>query len=314
MKKILVLTDFSEASHNALAFARSFFSDSVVNFHLLCANSLEPPIDSANVAQTTRMNYASQLHHIMTELYREATNDWHTYRASSRPGKPLDVVEQAIREEAYDLVVIGPQPDETNDLFGNSAIDLIRQLKANVLVVPGDSEPRLIRQIVLAADFANLKNSKLLEPVKELVTLKGATLTLLTIDTPNKAVITVEREAHIRQFLLPIVPNIARLRSPTAKQGIDAFLTDNLVDLLVTIPAGNTRAETRTSNRDTRSKSFAPAVPLLTLYDDGTNDRPKPVDDSINVVYARHPNYAIAPACSNSVTVTPATASKSIGE
>ncbi|MCY7360041.1 MAG: universal stress protein [Rudanella sp.] len=278
MKKILLLTDFSEASHNALAFARSFFSDSVVNFHLLCANSLEPAISPANVAQTTRMNYASQLQHIITELHREATNDWHTYRSSSRPGKPLNVVEQAITEEAYDFVVIGPQPNETNELFGNSAIDLIRQLKANVLVVPGNSEPRLIRRIVLAADFANLKNSKLLEPVKDLVSLKGATLTLLTIDTPNKAVINVEQEAHIRQFLLPIIPNVARLQSPTAKQGIDAFLTANLVDLLVTIPAGNARTELSTSSRNTRSKSFAPAVPLLTLYDDDTNDRPKPVD------------------------------------
>jgi hypothetical protein len=44
MKKILLLTDLSEASRNALTFARSFFSDTVADFHLLCVY----PITSGN--------------------------------------------------------------------------------------------------------------------------------------------------------------------------------------------------------------------------------------------------------------------------
>ena len=290
MKKILLLTDFSEASHNALEFARSFFGDTVADFHLLCANALETANpDAPNpdaIVPPTRPNYADRLHTVVTDLRREVTNDWHTFRSSSLPGKALEVVEQAVKAEVYDFVVIGPQPDETNELFGNSAIALVRRLKANVLVISGDARSRPIHQIVLAADFANLKNSKLLGPLKELVTLKGAALTLLTVDTPDKDIIRVEREAHIRQFLTPIVPFIVRLKSPNAKRGIDAYLTAHPVDLLVTIPSYNSRTQTLTSGRVTRPQAFAPAVPLLTLYDDGSNDHPRLIEDLSNADYA----------------------------
>ncbi|GAB2583778.1 universal stress protein [Spirosoma areae] len=288
MKKILLLTDFSEASHNAITFVRSFFSDSVVDFHLFCARSLEihDMDNSTNDSRTTRTSYADQLHEVVTGLRREATNDWHTFRSSAWPGKPLDVVEQAVNAEVYDFVVIGPQEDETNELFGNSAITLVRQLRANVLVVPGDARPRPVHQVVLAADFARLKNSKLLSPVKELVTLKGAALTLLSINTPNKNVLHAEREAHILQFLKPIVPNLVQMRFPNAKRGIDAYLAAHPVDLLVTIPKYNDRTETLTSSRVTRLRAFTPAVPLLTLYDDGRSDLPQLIEDLSNADYA----------------------------
>ncbi|MFD2935167.1 universal stress protein [Spirosoma flavum] len=288
MKKILLLTDFSEASRNALSFARSFFSDTVVDFHLLCANvaEIDEPGTPDTTARPTPTSNAGQLHNVVTALRREATNDWHTFRSSSWPGEALDAVEQAVKAEGYDFVVIGPQSDETDELFGNSAITLVRRLRANVLVVPGDARPQPVHQIVLAADFANLKNSKLLGPLKELVILKGATLTLLTIDTPNKDIIRIEREARIRQFLHPIVPSIVRMQSPSAKRGIDAYLTAHPVDLLVTIPKYNDRSETLTSSRVTRLRAFAPAVPLLTLYDDGGNDRPQPINDLTNEEYA----------------------------
>ncbi len=82
-------------------------------------------------------------------MRREATSDWHTFRSSFWQGKALDAVEQAVKAETYDFVVIGPQSDETNELFGNSAITLIRRLRANVLVVPGDARPQPVDDLTI---------------------------------------------------------------------------------------------------------------------------------------------------------------------
>ena len=281
MKKILLLTDLSEASHNALQFARSFFSDTLVDFHLLCVH----PIKSGSqhnpiiVVKATQSSQAVQLNKIVGELRREATNDWHTFRSTACPGQLIEVVQRSVKLEPYDVVVIGTNPDDTNSGFGNGAIDLIRQLEANVLVVPVDAHPRLVRQVVLAADFAHLDNAKLLGPVKDLVTLKGAALVLLTIDTPGKDIIYMEREAHIRQFLAPIIPTIARLRADSAKEGIDAYLAGHPVDLLVTIPHRNGRTDALAEDNTTYAQPFSPPVLLLTLYDDGSNDHPQPINE-----------------------------------
>ncbi len=289
MKKILLLTDLSEASRNALAFARSFFSDTVADFHLLCVH----PIASGSqhnpllVFEMPPSVQADQLNNVVTELRREATNDWHTFRSSAIPGQLLAVVERLLNTESYDFVVIGRQSNDTDDLFGNSTITLVHQLKANILVVPSQATiQRPVHQVVLAADFVRLKNAKLLNPLKELVTLKGATLTLLTIDTPNKNAIDSEKETHIRQFLMPIEPATNRIRAAIARQGIDAYLAAHPVDLLVTILNYNNRTETLTSSRVNRLHAFTPAVPLLTLYDDNSDDQPKPVNELSAVAIA----------------------------
>ena len=186
----------------------------------------------------------------------------------------MAVVQQMVQAEPYDFVVIGPQTQSSSAVFGNGAVDLVAHLKANVLVVPANTPVQSARHIVLATDFARLKNAKLLAPVKELATGKGAILTLLTINTPGKKSIGVAQEQHIRLFLAPIEPVVIHQEAATAKAGIDDFLSRHQIDLLVTIP----RPHSPATNRKTRPRQpFTPAVPLLTLYDDDTNDLPQPI-------------------------------------
>ncbi|MBD2756536.1 universal stress protein [Spirosoma validum] len=283
MKKILMLTDLSEASHNAFDFARAFFQDTPTDFHLLYIypaqtggfDGLKHNAESAQLATTS----ANQLQHMVTELRQQAIHKKHTFRSSALPGKPLEVVKQLVQAEAYDFVVIGPQQNDTYGLFGNSAIGLVHELKANVLVVPINASLRPMYQVVLAIDFANLKNNNLLSPLKEFVTRRAALLTLLTIETPDNSVIHPEQEIHIRQFLNPIKPIVAHLQAPSPKEGIDAYLAEHPVDLLVTIPHYKSIANALSGDSHSHTQAYTPLVPLLTLYDDGSNDLPELVAD-----------------------------------
>ena len=191
----------------------------------------------------------------------------------------IEVVQRSLEAGGYDVVIIGTNADDADGGFGNGAIDLICQLKANVLAVPVNAHPGLIRQVVLAADFVHLDNAKLLDPVKDLVILKRAAPVLLTIDTPGKDIIYMEREDHIRQFLLPVPPTIARLQADSAQQGVDAYLAGHPVDMLVTVPHRTGETDALTGTITTHARPFSPPVLLLTLYDDGGNDHPQPVNE-----------------------------------
>lgn len=285
MKKILLLTDFSEASHHALQYARSFFSDTAVDFHLLCIYPVEPDsfYSQKHVATTARTAFNDQLHELATNLRHEAINDWHTFRSSALAGNLTDVVAQVTGAELYDYVVLGAKKGGTNELFGNSATALVRQLKTNVLVVPIDAVANRIRQVVLAADFGQLKNCAQLVPVKELVLLKRATLTLLTIDTPGKKETNYEREVRVQQFLAPLNTPIARLQAPSVRQGISLYLDGHSVDLLAVIPKHKGWTETLAGQSITRSLVYTPPVPLLTLYDNGSSDEHYLIDDLSNL-------------------------------
>lgn len=288
MKKILLLTDFSEASHNALHYIRSFLSDTVADIHLLCAYPLETDgfYEPAYVAQTAKNAFSDQLEDIVAGLRREAVNDWHTFRATARAGSLLEAVQAMIGADQYDLVVVGAKKDGTSELFGNSATTLVRQLRVNVMVIPADALPHPVSHVVLAADFANLRNCKLLLPLKELVTLKGARLTMLTVDVPQKGVIRPEQELRIRSFLKPISPLVAHVQADKPKLGIRQFVDTHPVDLLVIIPRHKNWQDVLTGASVTRSLAFVPPVPMITLYDDGRSDQPVLINDLSHLDYA----------------------------
>lgn len=283
MKKILLLTDFSEASQNALNFTHSLFRDITSHFHLLYPYSTGDEGSLTPINATGRLTYPAQL---QDTVVGKGTDTRHTFHTPGLGGQPVDLIKQSIAEESYDVVVIGPTENSTDTVFGHNAIELVRKLKANILVVPAHAQPKPIEQIVLAIDFATLTNYQLLDPVLELVQHKSATLILLTVDTPGKRVIHVEQESHIRQYLSPIEPTIAREKAPSAKEGIDAYLATHQVDLLVTMPRYSNRSKSSTDGNPLPllAKAFSPAVPLLTLYDE--REPPRLIEDLSNLDFA----------------------------
>lgn len=277
MKKILVLTDLSEASQHALSFARSFFSDTVVDFHLLCVHppTLYRSPDFVYTTKTSTTACADQLRAILAELHQDATTNWHTFRSSDCPGDWLNVVRKSLEVEVYDYVLIGTNADGNHALSGNSTTALARQLNANVLIVPLHAPIGPVRRVVLATDFARLKNAKLLSPVKEIVLFKGAALTLLCIDTPVRQPIPIDKEIHIRTFLAPVDPGVTHIKAATTLLGFDAYINRHSVDLLVVLPNDNARTGSLADNAEAQSETYPFSVPLLIIYDDGSNDLPQ---------------------------------------
>ncbi|WP_338868998.1 universal stress protein [Spirosoma sp. SC4-14] len=288
MKKVLVLTDFSEASHNALRFTRSLFADTDTDFHLLCVYPIEPDgfYGQKHVKETACTAFTDSLQELAQTMRTQPVLATHTFRSTALPGTLLDAVQSVLDEDAFDLVVLGSKKEGTNVLFGNSATTLVRQLQTNVLIVPSDSVPQPVRHIVLAADVRNQKGCNLLAPVKDMVIQKEAELTLLMIDTPGRKNVHPERETCLRQYLTPVIPTVARIQAPNVRQGIDTYLDGHVVDLLVMIPRHKGWTDILTGSSVTRSLAFAPPVPLLTLYDNGLSDQAHTMSDLSNLDYA----------------------------
>ncbi|QJW89971.1 universal stress protein [Spirosoma taeanense] len=289
MKKILVLTDFSEASHNALAVARSLFSEIDADFNLLCVHPQRSqgftPLFNFG---TARVDYDDLFQNLLMELQGQASTERHTFRSSVCPGQLLQTVERAVLLEGYDLVVIGARKDSF-EWFGQRATNLIDQLKSNLLIVPVNMSSRRVHEVVLATDLANPVDTEQLSSLKELITIKGASLVLLNIDTPPKSVMHYEKETLIQQYFTPIQPAIVHLQALDARQGIDAYLAAHSVDLLVTIPYHRWRTDRLASGRKKHAQPFIASVPMLTLYDDGSKAQSKSADRLATRTYVRQP-------------------------
>ncbi|GAB2773087.1 hypothetical protein GCM10027275_15060 [Rhabdobacter roseus] len=272
MKKILLLTDFSEASKRAIRFAQVLFYDTAAEFDLLHAYPLLPDVmyETAPLQEESVLAAQENLQKVLSELTDQPTPAYHTYRTLTAPGDPVEAVTRALTHRAYDYVVVGATGAGFLPVLGSVATGLIRHAKAHVLVVPSSATGRPVRDVTLALDYGSFTQLEKLQPLQELIDRKKARLTALTIvdnHTPvllgqdfewysqqlRRALATVEVEPH---FIL----------DEKVEHGIESYLSTHAVDLLVTVPRRKSLLDALWNRSLTRQLAYKPRVPLLALY------------------------------------------------
>jgi nucleotide-binding universal stress UspA family protein len=272
MYKILLLTDFSAASRHAISFAQALFDDTATEFCLLNAFPLEPEVgfSGAFLLAEQRQLAEKEMAHLEHAIRQQPVPDYHTYRSLVMVGNPVGAVKTLLEEEVFDLVVVGAMGSGHSELFGSVATDMIRSVKANVLVVPAAAPIRPIDQVVLATDYRSVHDAGSLTLLSDLTSRKAARLTLLTIENPkdpNSRAAELSRHYVLKAFESTQVDTYT-IHDDDVLHGINAYLDLHAVDLFVMLPHHKGFFDLLRNASLTRPLAYHPRVPLLTLFDD----------------------------------------------
>lgn len=270
MKKILLLTDFSEASKKSILFAQALFNDVAAEFQLLHTYivNTDDSYGAADYFQEMEEQVGQQLNSLLSEVTVQPVPDHHKYTTRSYPSTPVGTVEWILSQEHFDYVVLGATGEGQSSLFGSVATGIIRKARANVLVVPENAPIKSLQQVVLATDFRSINHLHSLQPLKDLLMLKRANLTLLTIQTQENPDMPVnEQSLELTNFFDTVNTGTYLIRNDEVEKGIDEYLSNHSVDLLVTVPHHRSLIDILTGRSTTRKLAYKPRVPLLTIYD-----------------------------------------------
>ena len=270
MYKILLLTDYSDASRQAIAYAQQLFTDTPVDFCLLNAFPVEAEV--AYGLSYTATNYwqlaQDTIVDLRQEIEEESISELHTYRTEVLPGGPINALQLQLSREPFDLVVVGATGSGISERLGSIATGVIRHAQTHVLVVPATATAGQVEQVVLATDYQSATSAPSFALLKDIIARKEAHLTLLHVETNQQAAPVAEET--IRQYLLS---NFAGIKADTATvadedvlQGLNYYLDASHVDLLVMLPHHKGIWDVLLGNSLTRSVAYHPRVPLLTIY------------------------------------------------
>ncbi|GAA4447402.1 hypothetical protein GCM10023189_03770 [Nibrella saemangeumensis] len=280
MKKILLLTDFSKASKKAILFAQTLFSDAASEFHLLHSYTVDTSgsFGDTTFHQEAEKQVRQQLNSLLSEITTQPVPDHHRYLTRTYPNTTVDAVEWILSKEHFDYVVLGATGRGNNEYFGSVATSIIRTVKTSVLVVPETVPSRPVQRVVLATDYHSVNHLRSLRPLKELLTMKGANLTFLTINGPEHDNSSVsEKSQQFAAYFDTINTDAFSIRNNEVERGIDEYLATHPVDLLVTVPHHRSLLDLVTGRSITRKLAYKPRVPLLTVYD--PEDLPIEIDE-----------------------------------
>lgn len=208
MKRILLPTDFSENSWNAIEYAVSLFKDSACTFYLLHTYHkiiyetvhLSDVPEERNIENIVKTNAITNLERIKTTLLEVYPDTEHQFEIVTALGAVVDVIEDVVKKEKIDLIIMGTKgATGGKEVFmGSNTVRIINTIKScPVIAVPENfsfiSKPK---EITFATDFNHFYSRQELQPLVDMAKSFKAVVRIVYIQQKD-GVLTEEQQFNL---------------------------------------------------------------------------------------------------------------------
>ena len=192
MKNILIPTDFSENSWNAIKYALNFFKTTTCNFYILHVNSLAnlvgaeivyiPTQDAVTEAFTIPSR--KKLRDVLNRIEILPPNTKHKFYRLTDYNFFIDSIRKHVDERKIDLIVMGTKGASglKQIIIGSNTGDVITKVKCTTLVVPENAEYENPKEIAFPTDYTLFYSSETLKPLSEIIEMHKSTVRILHIN------------------------------------------------------------------------------------------------------------------------------------
>jgi nucleotide-binding universal stress UspA family protein len=274
MKTILVPTDFSGISVNALDYAAQLakrLEAKLVLFHTFYVPNLTTEVPAF-------MPITGDIEEGLMETLKE-----HKQRLERDHGTGLEIdftvragfAVEEIRlyaEEIHaDLIVMGMQGAGyfSEKLVGSTTTSLVGKVQCPILAIDEKVTFSEIRQIVLACDYSETQElRKTLAPLKELTKLFDAHISVLHVVPGSRELLNPDGAPgaiQLSHVLEDLDHTFHSVRHEDIVEGINLFVRDKQIDLIAMIPHKHSLFEQLFRASNTKKMIFHTHIPVMTL-------------------------------------------------
>ncbi|MBT8310503.1 MAG: universal stress protein, partial [Flavobacteriaceae bacterium] len=191
MKRILLPTDFSENSWNAIKYALQLFKDSECNFTLL--NTYTPMIYQfeytlessvgAELVDAMRETSVSKLDEMVDRIEKEFKNPKHIFGKTSSFNTLLREIDELYEGNTMDLIVMGTKgaTGAKEILFGSNTVHVFKNAKCPVIAVPSGFEFEEPHEILFPSDYEVDFEDKHVALIKEIGSAYHARVNIMNV-------------------------------------------------------------------------------------------------------------------------------------
>lgn len=275
MKKILLPTDFSENSYEAIDYALRIFKNVTCKFYL--THTYMPPVYNAeylvgspgliglgDVMQETSM---TQLEKLQNHLEKQYKNPNHSFITHSAFNTLLNEVLETVESEDIDMVVMGTKgaTGAAEILFGTNTVHILKKAKCPVLVVPPNFKYENPLEVLFPTDFEIAYNKKILAPLLDIADEHGSQINVLHVSTGYDLTPDQEKQKKDLGELLGTKVLFHDVPSNEIINAINDFQTKEKINLLVMIKNKHTFIERLFIEPTIKKIGFHVTIPFLVL-------------------------------------------------
>ncbi|MCT4628902.1 universal stress protein [Winogradskyella sp.] len=245
MKNVLLPTDFSENSWNAIKYAIHFFNSKTCNFYILHVNSLNSfipqneslTVDSYYLENTYTKPAKLELQSFLKRISKlKAHNNTHKFFVLTDVGFFIESIRKTVKEKKIDLIVMGTKGVSgfNKIILGTNTADVITKVKCNTLAVPENAEFVSPKEIAFPTDLNLSYKLNVLQPINEIIEHFKASLRLLHINK-NKSALKNElkqNKALLEDYFSSTQLSFHYLTNKKVEDAVQCFVESRDIDLI----------------------------------------------------------------------------------
>ncbi|QBA63234.1 universal stress protein [Muriicola soli] len=285
MKQVLLPTDFSENSWNAITYVLELLKEDECTFHLL--NTYTPVIPNNRfmassfqgsvLEEGSRENSKNGLNNIINRIEKSHKNKNHSFKIKSSFNILVEEIRTMIEEEEIDLIVTGTKGASGIDevFLGSNTVRIIKAVKeCPVLTIPRNFKFVRPQEVVFATDFKRYYSKSELAPLIELTKSFKATIRIVYVQNEIKALSEVQQFNlnMLRKYFKGIdhyVHTVSELNS--VSKTLEVFADELDIHLLAMLNYQHSYMERMTREPVVKCMAFHTQVPLLVIPELGMN-------------------------------------------
>jgi nucleotide-binding universal stress UspA family protein len=280
MKNVLLLTDFSENSWNAIKYALSFFANTTCNFYLLHVNRLSylaagdtPYVPTQAEIEDLYVKPAKkQLKELLKQISTELPkNKQHKFFPLTDYNFFIESVRKHVEEKNFDVIVMGTKGASglKEHLVGSNTGDVITKVKCTTLVVPEKAEYKTIKEIAFPTDFNLSYDISTLQPISDILEKKESSLGILHI-RENGEKINAEQQQNkeiLEAYFEGFEYSFHFLTNKKIEDAIQCFVESRNIDMMVMVAKNLNYFQRIFFNSKVEKISYHTNIPFLVLHE-----------------------------------------------
>ncbi len=276
---VLIPTDYSKNAFNAVVYAFELFANEDCTFHIFHSyflarsaqgNVLFPEPEPAEYDAVAKNSF-EKMALLKSKVGLLADNPRHTIHFDHKFGTLIDLIEEKVKREKIDLVVMGTR-GITNDrevAYGRNSVNVMESIRAcAVLAVPANISYKKIKEIVFPTNFKTQFNEKEMKTFVKIAQLDNSAIQILHIGKEaNLSEKQKHNRKHLENFFKDVEYTYHWLENTMVKEGVLSFVDQQKSGLISFVNRKHWFFGSVFSNPLVKSLGIHSKVPILALHD-----------------------------------------------
>ncbi len=274
LRNLLLPTDYSDQASTTLHYAIGLAKDVQATLHVL--NSYYIPINTietdylADQAIWLEQSRQRAIEEMQLLEQRNLAQAGIAYQTHVHPGPGMEDINETIRENSIDLVIMGTH--HTGDLeqfFGELYTHAIRRAKAPVLLIPEGTPYKSPKNVAFATDLKPMDKNEPLQNLAEILQDFGPRLTLLHVHKAGEEAEDKQKDEYnnLQAIFASLNPSLVLLEADDAEDAILSFTNQQRPDWLVAVSHHYGLIEGLFHSSHTKKLARQTPVPLLVSHE-----------------------------------------------